>query len=41
MFGTISAKELELIDDYFSQFIKFISCEKNELDLVKKGNRNV
>jgi hypothetical protein len=31
MFGAISNKDLEAVNDYFMQFIKFISYEKSEL----------
>ena len=31
MFGAISNKDLETVNDYFMQFIKFISYEKSEL----------
>ena len=30
MFGAISNKDLEAVNDYFMQFIKFISYEKSE-----------
>ncbi|CAM3906630.1 MCP-domain signal transduction protein [Arcobacter cloacae] len=42
MFGTISNKELELIDNYFNQFVKFISYEKNEFDYIEStGNKKL
>ena len=42
MFGTISNKELELIDNYFKQFIKFISYEKSEFDYIEStGNKKL
>ena len=42
MFGTISNKELELIDNYFKQFVKFITYEKNEFDYIEStGNKKL
>ncbi len=42
MFGAISNKELELIDNYFKQFIKFISYEKSEFDYIEStGNKKL
>ncbi|MEZ4694003.1 MAG: hypothetical protein R2837_08460 [Aliarcobacter sp.] len=42
MFGMISNKELELIDDYFNQFVKFISSERNEFDYIEStGNKKL
>lgn len=42
MFGMISNKELELIDNYFNQFVKFISSEKNEFDYIEStGNKKL
>ena len=42
MFGAISNKELELIDNYFNQFVKFISYEKNEFDYIEStGNKKL
>ncbi len=42
MFGTISNKELELVDNYFKQFIKFISYEKSEFDYIEStGNKKL
>ena len=42
MFGAISKKDLETIDNYFMQFIKFISYEKSEFDYVEStGNSRV
>ena len=42
MFGMISNKELELIDNYFNQFVKFISYEKNEFDYIEStGNKKL
>ncbi|GGD45745.1 hypothetical protein GCM10012288_20090 [Malaciobacter pacificus] len=42
MFGAISNKELELIDNYFDQFVKFISYEKNEFDYIEStGNKKL
>ncbi len=37
MFGAISNKELEIIDNYFKQFIKFISYEKSEFDYIESN----
>ena len=34
MFGAISNKDLETVNDYFKQFIKFISYEKSEFGMV-------
>ena len=31
MFGAISNKDLEAVNDYFIQFIKFISYEKSKM----------
>jgi methyl-accepting chemotaxis protein len=42
MFGTISNKDLETIDNYFIQFVKFISYEKSEFDYIEStGNAKV
>ncbi|MDZ7819467.1 MAG: methyl-accepting chemotaxis protein [Aliarcobacter sp.] len=42
MFGAISNKELEMVNDYFKQFIKFISYEKSEFDYIEStGNSKV
>ena len=42
MFGAISAKDLEVINNYFTQFIKFISYDKNEFDYIEStGNSKV
>ena len=42
MFGAISNKDLEIIDSYFTQFIKFISYEKSEFDYIEStGNSKV
>ena len=42
MFGAISAKDLEVINSYFTQFIKFISYDKNEFDYIEStGNSKV
>ena len=42
MFGAISSKDLEIINDYFTQFIKFISYEKSEFDYIEStGNSKV
>ena len=42
MFGAISNKDLENINNYFSQFIKFISYEKSEFDYTEStGNSKV
>ena len=42
MFGAISNKELEIIDNYFKQFIKFISYEKSEFDYIEStGNKKL
>jgi methyl-accepting chemotaxis protein len=39
MFGAISNKDLEVVNDYFMQFIKFISYEKSEFDYIEStGN---
>ena len=39
MFGAISNKDLETVNDYFMQFIKFISYEKSEFDYIEStGN---
>ena len=35
MFGAISNKDLETVNDYFNQFIKFISYEKSEFDYIE------
>ena len=42
MFGAISNKDLETIDNYFKQFIKFISYEKSEFDYIEStGNKKL
>ena len=42
MFGAISSKDLEIVNDYFKQFIKFISYEKSEFDYIEStGNSKV
>ena len=42
MFGAISNKDLENINNYFSQFIKFISYDKSEFDYTEStGNSKV
>ena len=42
MFGGISNKDLETIDNYFKQFIKFISYDKNEFNYVEStGNHKL
>ena len=42
MFGAISNKDLETVNDYFIQFIKFISYEKSEFDYIEStGNSKV
>ena len=42
MFGAISNKELEIIDNYFKQFIKFISYDKSEFDYFEStGNKKL
>ncbi len=42
MFGAISNKDLELVNDYFKQFIKFISYDKSEFDYIEStGNSKV
>lgn len=42
MFGTISNKDLEIVNGYFMQFIKFISYEKSEFDYIEStGNSKV
>ncbi len=42
MFGAISAKDLEVINNYFTQFIKFISYDKSEFDYIEStGNSKV
>ena len=42
MFGAISNKDLETVNDYFNQFIKFISYEKSEFDYIEStGNSKV
>ncbi len=42
MFGAISNKDLETVNDYFIQFIKFISYEKSEFDYIEStGNSRV
>ena len=39
MFGAISNKDLEVVNDYFMQFIKFISYEKSEFEYIEStGN---
>ena len=39
MFGAISNKDLETVNDYFMQFIKFISYEKSEFEYIEStGN---
>ena len=39
MFGAISNKDLEAVNDYFMQFIKFISYEKSEFEYIEStGN---
>ena len=42
MFGAISNKDLENINNYFSQFIKFISYDKSQFDYIEStGNSKV
>ena len=42
MFGAISNKDLETIDNYFKQFIKFISYDKSEFDYIEStGNKKL
>ena len=42
MFGAISGRDLETIDNYFKQFIKFISYEKSEFDYIEStGNKKL
>ena len=42
MFGAISTKDLEVINNYFTQFIKFISYDKSEFDYIEStGNTKV
>ncbi len=42
MFGAISNKDLEAINAYFMQFMKFISYEKSEFDYIEStGNSKV
>ncbi len=42
MFGAISTKDLEVINNYFTQFIKFISYDKSEFDYIEStGNSKV
>ena len=42
MFGAISGRDLETIDNYFKQFIKFISYEKCEFDYIEStGNKKL
>ncbi len=42
MFGAISNKDLETIDNYFKQFIKFISYDKNEFNYIEStGNKKL
>ena len=42
MFGAISAKDLEVINNYFTQLIKFISYDKSEFDYIEStGNSKV
>ena len=42
MFGTISNKDLEIIDNYFTQFVQLISYEKSEFDYISStGNAKV
>ena len=42
MFGAISNKDLEAVNDYFMQFIKFISYEKSEFEYIEStGNSKV
>ena len=42
MFGAISNKDVENINNYFSQFIKFISYDKSQFDYIEStGNSKV
>ena len=42
MFGAISGRDLETIDNYFKQFIKFISYDKSEFDYIEStGNKKL
>ena len=42
MFGVVTNKNLESINDYFMQFIKFISYEKSEFEYIEStGNTKV
>jgi methyl-accepting chemotaxis protein len=40
MFGTISDKELEVLNNYFMQFIEFISYEKNTFDYIESSSNS-
>jgi methyl-accepting chemotaxis protein len=40
MFGTISDKELEILNNYFMQFIEFISYEKNTFDYIESNSNS-
>lgn len=42
MFGGVSQRDLEVMDQFFSEFIKYISYEKNEITFKKRsGNAKV
>ncbi|MDX4060267.1 methyl-accepting chemotaxis protein [Aliarcobacter skirrowii] len=42
MFGAVSNRDLETINNYFNQFIKFISHEKNQFDYIEStGNKKL
>ena len=42
MFGAISGRDLETIDNYFKQFIKFISYDRSEFDYIEStGNKKL
>ncbi|AXH08904.1 MCP-domain signal transduction protein [Malaciobacter halophilus] len=42
MFGSVSKKELKIIDNYFEQFVNFVKYEQNDFKYIEStGNRDI
>ena len=42
MFGSVSKKELKIIDEYFEQFVSFVKYEQNNFKYIEKtGNKDL
>ena len=42
MFGSVSSKQLEIIDNYFRQFIEVVQYKRNEFEYIEStGNSKV